>query len=85
MIRSTISQRSKWHKELCGYFGHAAILLQLPKRNFTKASCDLLQHAGHFGIQCFGNLDGTKPRLAPWKTPEEWALSRGVRQGSGNT
>ena len=32
---------------------------------------EFLQQAGQFALQCLGDL------LAPWKAPEEWALSRG--------
>ena len=66
-------------------FSQAGDGLQLQKKNTPLATCDILQHLGHLGVQRVCHLDGVEPRLEQRDVPEKTTLSRGAGQGIGKT
>jgi hypothetical protein len=66
------------HKGRGEQFRQASDWLQLKKKNPTLATCDILQHLGHFGVQRVCHLDGAEPNIKKLKmlwvhqTREHW-------------
>ena len=68
-----------------GQFREACNWVEMQKKNHTLATCDIIQHHGHLGVQRLCHLDGVEPRLEQREAPEEKALSRRAGQGIGKT